>query len=98
MIRRVEFYNDPAADAAGADKMRSTVEIKLNDGRVVSGQSDFARGSPQKPMSFKDATRKFMECTIYAKLPEDSARRILATVEGIENIDSMGAAFDGVFG
>ncbi len=98
MIRRVEFYNDPAADAAGADKMRSTVEVKLRDGRTVSGQSDFAQGSPQKPMSFKDATRKFMECTAYAKLPEDSARRILSTVEGIEKVASMRSAFDGVFG
>jgi 2-methylcitrate dehydratase PrpD len=98
MIRRIDFYNNPDADAAGADKMRSYVQVTLKDGRTFSGQSDFARGSPQKPMSFDDATRKFLECTGYAKLPKDSAERIIATVKDIEKAGSLRSVFDGTFG
>src|SRR5205823_1476291 len=50
MVARVDFYNNPDADAAGADKMRSYVDVRLTNGRTFSGQGDFARGSPEKPM------------------------------------------------
>jgi hypothetical protein len=52
MLSRVEFYNNPAADAAGLDKMRSLVEATLKDGRTYSGAGDFAKGSPENPLSF----------------------------------------------
>jgi 2-methylcitrate dehydratase PrpD len=97
MIRRIEFYNNPDADAAGADKMRSYVQVTLKDGRTFSGQNDFARGSPQKPMSFDDVTRKFLECTGYAKLPKDSAGRIIDAVKGIEKAGDVRSVFDGMF-
>ncbi len=97
MVRRVGFYNNPSADAAGADKMRSYVEVTLKDGRTVSGQSDFAKGSPQKPMNLEDVTRKFLDCAEYAKLPKASARRIIATVGGIEKAGDLRLVFDGMF-
>ena len=97
MIRRVDFYNNPEADAAGADKMRSYVEVRLKDGRVFSAQSDFAKGSPQKPMSFDDEIRKFRGCTDYAGLPKDKADRIISTVQRLEKVDNMNAVFTGLF-
>ena len=84
MLHRVTFYNDPAADAAGADKMRSLVEITLKDGKKFSGQADFAKGSPQKPMGFDDAVEKFQGCADYARLPKPRAAEIVAQVKDLE--------------
>jgi len=97
MLRRVDFYNNPEADAAGADKMRSYVDVKLKDGRVFSAQNDFAKGSPQKPMSFDDAVQKFRGCTDFAGLSSSKADRIIATVQRLETVDSMSTVFKGLF-
>jgi 2-methylcitrate dehydratase PrpD len=97
MLERVEFYNNPQADAAGADKMRSYVEVRLKDGQVFSAQNDFARGSPQKPMSFDDAVQKFRGCADFAGLPDSKADRIISTVQSLEKMDNMSSAFEGLF-
>jgi 2-methylcitrate dehydratase PrpD len=98
MIKRVDFYNNPQADAAGDDKMRSYVEIRLKDGRVFSAQSDFAKGSPQKPMTFDDAVRKFRGCTDFAGVSKDKSDRIISTVQSLEKVDNMSKVFAGLFG
>ncbi len=97
MVGRVDFYNNPEADAAGADKMRSYVEVRLADGRVFTGQGDFATGSPQKPMSFDDAARKFQGCAEFAELPRSKADRIVAAVQNLEAVADMRTVFAGLF-
>ena len=97
MIQRVDFYNNPDADAAGADKMRSYVAVTLKDGRTFTGQSDFAKGSPQKPMSFADAVTKFQGCAEFAKLPRDKADRIVEAVQGLDKVADMRTVFAGLF-
>ncbi len=89
MLHRVTFYNAPEADAAGADKMRSLVEIALKDGKKFSGQADFAKGSPQKPMSFDDAVEKFQGCADYARLPKARAAEIVAQVKDLEGLKDI---------
>lgn len=84
MLRHVTFYNNPEADAAGADKMRSIIDITLKDGRTFSGQADFAKGSPQKPMTFDDAVEKFQGCAEYARLPKARADEIVTLVKDLE--------------
>jgi 2-methylcitrate dehydratase PrpD len=96
-INIVEFYNNPEADLIGVDKMRSYVEIILKDGRTYSGASDFAKGSPQKPMSFDDTVRKFVSCTTYAKIPRHKADRIVSMIANLEKVEDMGTAFTGMF-
>jgi 2-methylcitrate dehydratase PrpD len=51
MISRVDFYDSPAADAAGLDTMRTVIDIQLKDGRTISGQADYGKGSPQDPLA-----------------------------------------------
>ena len=98
MLGRVEFYNNPDADAAGLDKMRSYVEVALKDGRTYSGVSDFARGSPERPMSFDDTAVKFLECTDFAEVPKAKAAAVIAKVRDLEHIDDMRSLFDGWLG
>ncbi len=97
MVQHVDFYNNADADAAGADKMRSFVEVTLKDGRRFTGQSDFAKGSPQKPMSFDDAVRKFQGCVEFGKLRKDKAERIVDSVHGLEKVKNMRSVFSGMF-
>jgi 2-methylcitrate dehydratase PrpD len=97
LISRVDFYNNPDADAAGADKMRSYVEIRLNNGQIISGQADFARGSPQMPMSFDDAVEKFRGCAEYAGFAEAKAKAVVEQMRRLETVDNMRAAVARLF-
>lgn len=92
LLRRVEFYNNPASDAAGVDKMRSLIEIRLTDGRTIAGGVvDYARGSPQIPMSFQDETEKFRDCAGYAGLSVGAADKVIAQVQGLERLSDIRA-------
>jgi 2-methylcitrate dehydratase PrpD len=89
LLRQVEFYNDPRADAAGVDKMRSYIEIKLKDGKTVTGMADFAKGSPQFPMSFADVADKFRDCAQYAGPPAKNADQVIAQVQHLEDLTDI---------
>ncbi len=63
MQRRVRTHRDPAANALGFDIIRSRVDILLEDGRVLSAQSDPRyRGGPRHPMSQGELEEKFRAC------------------------------------
>ena len=90
LLRQVEFYDSPAADAAGADKMRTFIEIRLKDGRVINGAVvDYARGSPQIPMSFDDVTEKFRDCAGYAGFSAQTADRAIAQVRALDALNDI---------
>ena len=89
MLRRVTFVNDPAADAAGADKMRSFIEIHCKDGRVITGMADYAKGSPQFPMSFDDVVEKFRDCAQYGGLPDAAATKVIEQVKALDQLDDI---------
>ena len=92
LLRRVDFYNNPAADAAGSDKMRSFIQVRLKDGRVLDGAVvDYARGSPQIPMSFDDEKEKFRDCAGYGGLPGQTAEQIIAQVVNLERLTDIRA-------
>lgn len=91
MIRRVEFGVDPVAEAAGYNKMTTIIEIRLKDGRTVTGRADVAKGNPANPMSFAEEAEKFMDCCAYAKWPADKARAIVEMVRGIERVADVRA-------
>jgi len=86
MIRRVHFGVHPEAEKAGYDKMRTIITIHLRDGRVVSGQEDFAKGSPVNPMSFGEVAEKFEDAAAFAKWPPAKAKAIIAAVRGLETL------------
>ena len=49
MIERVHFGVHPEAEKAGYNKMTSIVDIRLLDGRTISGRADFAKEQPGRP-------------------------------------------------
>jgi 2-methylcitrate dehydratase PrpD len=91
MIRRINFYVDPEAESAGYDKMTSLLKIHLQDGTVITGRADFAKGSPANPMTFEEAATKFRGCAEYAKWPGAKTEKTIATVKALESTPDMSA-------
>ncbi len=92
MIDKIDFRVDPAAEAAGYEKMTTLIEIELKDGRTVSGRADFGKGSPAHPLSDDELAAKFRECAAWGKLPAAHAEKILDLVldlEKLKNIQSL---------
>ncbi len=91
MIRRVEFGVDAAAEAAGYNKMTTLIDIRLKDGRTISGRADVAKGNPANPMSYEEVAAKFLDCAAFAKWPVTKAKAILEMVRRIEKVADVGA-------
>ncbi|MGA2992424.1 MAG: MmgE/PrpD family protein [Candidatus Korobacteraceae bacterium] len=89
MIRKVEFGVHPVAEAAGYDKMTTIIEIALKDGRKISGQADFGKGSPANPMSYGEVADKFRECATFSRWPSAKAEKVIAMVEKLEELPKV---------
>lgn len=89
MIKRVHFGVNPIAEQAGYNKMTTIIDIYLKDGRKISGQEDFGKGSPAKPMSYEDVATKFEDCAAFAKWPSSKAKAIVAAVARLEDLPDV---------
>jgi 2-methylcitrate dehydratase PrpD len=89
MMSRVETMFDPAIEARGFDKMRSSVDVELKDGRKLSQPSDERyRGGPERPFTRAELHEKFSDCASLL-LPPDRIRRALDLIETIEKIANI---------
>jgi 2-methylcitrate dehydratase PrpD len=89
MIQRIHFGVNPEAEAAGYNKMTTIIDIKLQDGRTISGRADFGKGSPVDPMSFDDVAAKFQDCASFAKWPKQKADRVVEMVRKLESVSNV---------
>jgi 2-methylcitrate dehydratase PrpD len=86
MMPRVTNIFDQKIEAQGFDKIRSSVEIDLNDGRtLVQASDDRYRGGPDRPFTREELHEKFTDC---AQLTL-SQSRITRALEQIEDIDRL---------
>lgn len=86
MIGRVNYYVDPEADRAGYAKMTSILRIHMQDGRVLSGRAEFAKGSPANPMSHEEVADKFRGCAEFAHWLREKTESVIATVKSLESV------------
>ena len=86
MIERIHLGVHPEAEKAGYNKMTTIIDIRLRDGRVISGRADFGKGSPQIPMSYEEVAEKFRDCAEFAKWPAAKSKAIVETVRTLENL------------
>jgi 2-methylcitrate dehydratase PrpD len=91
MIRRVDFGVDPVAEAAGYNKMTTIIEIKLKDGRLISGRCDVAKGNPANPMPYGEVAAKFLDCTAFANWPVAKAKATVEMVRRLEDAQDLRA-------
>ncbi len=84
MIERIQFGVHAEAERAGYNKMTTILEIRLRDGRSISGRADFGKGSPANPMSYEEVAAKFLDCAAFARWPAGKAKEIVEVVRGLE--------------
>jgi 2-methylcitrate dehydratase PrpD len=89
MMTRVTAVFDPKIEAQGFDRMRSTVEVDLTDGRkLVQPADERYRGSPEKPFTREELHAKFTDC---AQLTMNRERipKVIAQIEAVDTLNDV---------
>lgn len=91
MITRIRFdpYQHREPDYTNVTTL---LEIRLADGRVVDGRSDFAKGSARNPMTRADVTEKVVQCAAHAGWPEHKTALVVdavANLAGSPNVSDL---------
>jgi 2-methylcitrate dehydratase PrpD len=89
MIERVHFGVNPVAEAAGYNKMTTILEIRLQDGRIIKGRADFAKGSPAIPMSYEEVADKFLDCAAFARWSPERTKTVIQLVRKLESLSDV---------
>jgi 2-methylcitrate dehydratase PrpD len=89
MISRIHLGVNPVAEAAGYNKMTTILDIRLRDGRTISGRADFAKGSPAIPMTYQEVADKFLDCAAFARWPREKANHVVETVSRLETVSDI---------
>jgi 2-methylcitrate dehydratase PrpD len=89
MMRKVERVLDAEIEAKGWEKIRSTVEVDLTDGRsLVEHADERYRGGPDLPFSRDELYEKFNDCASLV-LPEPRVSETFAMVESLETVTDI---------
>jgi 2-methylcitrate dehydratase PrpD len=87
--RRVERILDPEIEAKGFEKIRSTVEVDLVDGRkLVEHADERYRGGPEQPFTRDELYEKWSDCASLV-LPQAGVDEVFDLVEGLERVDDI---------
>ena len=97
MIRRVRYYVDPEfnkLELQGASLQAMLVEqsilkIYMKDGKVISGRTEPAKGSPENPMTYEEVADKFRGNAEFAKWPSQKAASVIELVKSLESAPDM---------
>jgi 2-methylcitrate dehydratase PrpD len=98
MIARVHYAVDPEfnkLELQGASLQAILVEqsglkIYRKDGRVISGRTEPAKGSPENPMTYEEVAGKFRGNAEFAKWPKEKAESVIEQVKSLESAPDMG--------
>lgn len=88
MITRIRFDTYPQREHDYTN-VTTLLEIRLKDGRIVDGRSDFAKGSARNPMTRADVIQKVLQCAAHAGWPESKARPVIDAVADIPHSRNM---------
>ena len=89
MLRKINFYKNQKAEAAGYDKMTTIIDIYLKNGKKISGRGDFGKGSPAIPMTYDEVADKFMGCAEFAKWPLNKSKKIISTIKNLDKVKNI---------
>jgi 2-methylcitrate dehydratase PrpD len=79
LLPRCELVVDPELEALGYQHVRSRVRIELKDGRVLTGEAEWAHGYPTLPLDRAALFAKFRDCA-EGTLDAERARRAFDAV------------------
>lgn len=96
MMKKVTTVRDAAIEARGFEKMRSTIEVDLADGRTIVQEADERyRGGPDKPFTREELHGKFADCASLVLRPE-AIENVLSRLESLEELRSVRELVNGV--
>jgi 2-methylcitrate dehydratase PrpD len=91
MMAKVKTVLDPDIEAKGWEKIRSTVEVDLEDGRTLVQDADERyRGGPDHPFTREELHEKFTDCASLVLSVEGMAD-VISKVEHIEQVTDIAA-------
>lgn len=89
MMAKVQTLLDPEIEALGFEKIRSIVEVELNDGTVFTEAADERyRGGPDRPFTREELHEKFTECAEIVLSPPAIAET-LRSLEALEDVPDI---------
>jgi 2-methylcitrate dehydratase PrpD len=89
MMAKVQTVLDPDIEARGFDRIRSIVEVELEDGRRFTEEADERyRGGPDRPFTRSELHEKFSECAALV-LSEAAIARALESLESLEDASDI---------
>jgi 2-methylcitrate dehydratase PrpD len=89
MMAKVERVLDPEIEARGWEKIRSTVEVDLEDGRTLVEHADERyRGGPDLPFTREELHEKFSDCASLV-LPQAAIEETFSMVESLETVSDI---------
>lgn len=92
LMRKVERVLDPEIEAKGWEKIRSTVEVDLTDGRTLVEHADERyRGGPDLPFTREELYEKYNDCASLVLSPDavDETFRMVESLETLDDIDTL---------
>jgi 2-methylcitrate dehydratase PrpD len=91
MADRISYRVDtdaPLPVGGSSSVSRPTVEIRLEDGRVLSRKVDSVPGDPRNPVTREMLEAKFRDCVSFAAVPL-AGRNVDAAIELIRDLENM---------
>src|SRR6185436_7315819 len=86
LMRKVEGVLDPEIEAKGFEKIRSTVEVDLVDGRkLVEHADERYRGGPDLPFTRDELYEKWSDCASLV-LAKEGVDEVFELVDGLEKL------------
>ena len=94
LASRVHVSPDPDIDARGDTARHCThLELHLHDGRVLSQDREYARGSARSPLEVDDVVEKFRRLSAKA-IDDDQAEDLRRLVDRLEDVDDVRSLTD----
>jgi 2-methylcitrate dehydratase PrpD len=89
LMKKVERIIDPEIEALGWEKIRSTVEVDLADGRtLVQAADERYRGGPDLPFTREELFEKFGDCASML-LSNERVAEVFTKLEHLDNIGNI---------
>jgi 2-methylcitrate dehydratase PrpD len=89
LMRKVTRVLDPEIEAKGWEKIRSTVEVDLADGRTLVEHADERyRGGPDLPFTREELFEKWSDCASLVLVPA-AVERVFAMLESLETLPNV---------
>ena len=88
MMAKVTPYLHEDLQALGFQRIRSVVEVTLEDGMVLSREASTSRGTPERPMTRQGLADKFHDCA-QGLLSRDAEAKVLDLIYRLEGLSEV---------